>query len=256
MKANLLLTALVFSILPISIAQAARSPFADRSIEQYSVSSYNLQPSQNRGLGDLGTQAIHATYGKLAIDRSSTALADRDLTYNSGNLPSRSKLQGAKLDLQSAINFNNQGVAKFKLGNIKGAIQDYDRAIAIAPKYGESYVNRGIARSKVGNIKGAIQDYDRAIAIDPKDGEAYYNRGIARFESGEERSAIKDFDRAIAIDPQDAEIYGNRGFAKSIVGDKKGAVADLTKAAKLFKQRGQAGDAAKMQGLVRQLTNS
>lgn len=246
MKANLLLTAIVFSILPISIAQAARLRSANGSIWQSSVSNYDLQPSQNRGRGGLGTQTISATFGKLAVNR--------DFTQTNGNSQSRSKLQGTKLDLQSAINFNNQGVAKFKVGNIKGAIQDYDRAIAIAPKYGESYVNRGIAKFKVGNIKGAIQDYDRAIAIDPKDGEAYYNRGIARFESGEERSAIKDFDRAIAIDPQDAEVYGNRGFAKSTLGDKQGAVADLTKAAKLFKQRGQAGDAEKMQVLVRQLT--
>lgn len=246
MKANLLLTAIVFSILPVSIAQAARSPLAVKSIGQYSVSNYDLQPSQNRERVEFRTQAISSTFGKLAVER--------DFTQTNGNSQSKSQLQGAKLDLQSAINFNNQGVAKFKVGNIKGAIQDYDRAIAIAPKYGESYVNRGIAKFRVGNIQGAIQDYDRAIAIDPKDGEAYYNRGIARFESGEERVAIKDFDRAIAINPQDAEVYGNRGFAKSTLGDKKGAVADLTKAAKLFKQRGQAGDAEKMQLLVRQLT--
>jgi tetratricopeptide (TPR) repeat protein len=246
MKANLFLTTIVLSALPISIAQAARSPLADGSIWQYSVSNYDLQPIQNKGWVGLGTQEISSAFGNLT--------SDRDFINTTDNSQSRSQLQGTKLDLQSAINYNNQGVAKFKVGNIQGAIQDYNRAIAIAPKYGESYVNRGIAKFKVGNIQGAIQDYDRAISIDPKDGEAYYNRGIARFESGEERSAIKDFDRAIAIDPQDAEVYGNRGSAKSIVGDKKGAVADLTKAAKLFKQRGQAGDAEKMQVLVRQLT--
>jgi tetratricopeptide (TPR) repeat protein len=182
--------------------------------------------------------------------------ADRERYDLSNSLQSRSQLQGKKLDLQSAIDYNNQGVAKFKSGDNHGAIKDYDRAISIAPKYGESYVNRGIAKFKLGNVKGAIQDYDRAIALDPKDGEAYYNRGIARFESGEERLAIKDFDRSIAINPRDAEVYGNRGFAKSTLGDKKGAVADLTKAAKLFKQQGQAGDAEKMQVLVRQLTTN
>jgi tetratricopeptide (TPR) repeat protein len=240
MKANLFLTAIVFAILPIFTCQgsAYASAQADRS------PLVNISPQDS----------ISATFGNSNIDSVSAALAGRDFTETSNNYRLGTQLQGTKLDLQSAINYNDRGVAKFRSGNIQGAIQDYDRAISIAPKYGESYVNRGIAKFRVGNVKGAIQDYDRAIAIDPKDGEAYYNRGIARFESGEERSAIKDFDRAIAIDPQDAEVYGNRGFAKSTLGDKKGAVTDLTKAAKLFKQRGQAADAEKMQGLVRQLT--
>jgi tetratricopeptide (TPR) repeat protein len=255
MKANLFLTAIVFSTLPISIAQAARSPLADGLSWQYSLSHNDLHLDRNSEWVN-GERLLSPTSGQLAIDSVSVVLAGRDITQMSDNSRSSSQLQGAKLDLQSAANYNDRGVAKFKVGNIKGAIQDYDRAISINPKYGESYVNRGIAKFKVGNIKGAIQDYDRAIAIDPKDGEAYYNRGIARFESGEERSAIQDFDRAIAIDPRDAEVYGNRGFAKSTLGDKKGAVADLTKAAKLFRQRGQAGDAEKMQVLVRQLTTN
>jgi tetratricopeptide (TPR) repeat protein len=250
MKANLFLTAIFFAVLPISICQASdyadRVPLADRSNLQNSVGNDGLQPLSNRGWGNLATKTIAANVGDLTSDLVWAELSDTS--------QSNSQLQGTKLDLQSAVNYNNQGVAKFRSGDNYGAIQDYDRAISINPKYSESYVNRGIAKFKVGNIQGAIQDYNRAIAIDPKDGEAYYNRGIARFESGEERSAIKDFDRAIAIDPQDAEVYGNRGFAKSTIGDKKGAVADLTKAAKLFKQRGQAGDAEKMQVLVRQLT--
>jgi tetratricopeptide (TPR) repeat protein len=157
------------------------------------------------------------------------------------------------LDAQSAINYNNQGVAKFKSGDNYGAIADYNRAISINPKYAESYVNRGIAKFKLGDIKAAISDYDRAIAINMRDGEAYYNRGIAQFELGDDRAAILDFDRAIAIHPQDAEIYGNRGVAKSAVGDKPGAIVDLTQAAKLFRAQGQLDDAEKMMKIVRQL---
>jgi tetratricopeptide (TPR) repeat protein len=248
MKANLFLTAIVLSTLPISLVQAARAPVADQYIGKDSISNTDVRPIRYRGWSKLGTQIRSATFGNLTIDRDRINAIE--------NLQSSTQLQGTKLNLQSAINYNNQGVAKFRSGDNYGAIQDYDRAISIDPKYAESYVNRGIAKFKLGNIKSAIQDYDRAIAIDAKDGEAYYNRGIARFESGEERLAIKDFDRAIAINPRDAEVYGNRGFAKSTVGDKKGAVADLTKAAKLFKQRGQAADAEKMQVLVRQLTTN
>ncbi len=245
MKANLFLTAIVFSTLPISTVQAHSSSTGSANWQNI-VCGYKLQAMSDKDCRGVEARAIPTDRGKATIG----------LNYPEGNGNSQldDRFQGTKLDPQAAINYNNRGVEKFRSGDNYGAIQDYDRALSINPKYSESYVNRGIAKFKVGNIQGAIQDYNRAIAIDPKDGEAYYNRGIARFESGEERSAIKDFDRAIAINPQDAEVYGNRGFAKSTIGDKKGAVADLTKAAKLFKQRGQAADAEKMQGLVRKLT--
>ncbi len=245
MKANLLLTAIVLAGLPISIAQAYSPRSTDLLEWQNFTHTSELQPTQDRERGKLGTRAISATADKSKIGQNYA---------QANNFQLSSQLQGTKLDPQAAIDYNDRGVAKFRSGDNYGAIADYDRAIAIDPKYSESYVNRGIAKFKLGNIQGAIKDYDRAIAIDPKDGEAYYNRGIARFESGEERSAIKDFDRALVISPQDAEVYGNRGFAKSTIGDKKGAVADLTKAAKLFKQQGQAADAEKMLVLVRQMT--
>jgi tetratricopeptide (TPR) repeat protein/S1-C subfamily serine protease len=126
--------------------------------------------------------------------------------------------------------YNNRGFAKYKLGNIKEAIADCDRAIAINPKFAKAYYNRGLAKYDLGNKKEAITDYDRAIAINPKDAKAYYNRGLAKSDLGNNKEAITDYDRAIVINPKDAKAYNNRGIAKSAFGNKKEAIIDYDRA--------------------------
>jgi tetratricopeptide (TPR) repeat protein/S1-C subfamily serine protease len=129
-----------------------------------------------------------------------------------------------------AYAYYNRGIVKFTLGNKQEAIADYDRAIAINPKYARAYINRGLAKSDLGNKQAAITDWDRAIAINPKDAEAYINRGAAKSDLGNEQGAIADYDRAIAINPKYAEAYINRGAAKSTLGDKQGAINDYDRA--------------------------
>jgi tetratricopeptide (TPR) repeat protein len=116
----------------------------------------------------------------------------------------------------------------------------------------EEYNHRGVAKFELGDKRGAILDYNRAITIDPQDAFAYYNRGVAKFELGDNQGAISDFDRVIAIDPQDAEAYSNRGAVKLALGNKRGAIADLTKGAELFRQQGQMADYQKIIELIRQ----
>ena len=113
--------------------------------------------------------------------------------------------------LKPAIDYNQQGTTKYQRGDARGAIKDYDRAIAIDSKYVEAYTNRAVAKLGLGDAQGAIKDYSRAIEIDPQDALIYYNRGVAKFELGDNRGAISDFDRSISINPQDAETYSNRG---------------------------------------------
>jgi tetratricopeptide (TPR) repeat protein/S1-C subfamily serine protease len=131
---------------------------------------------------------------------------------------------------EKAWAYSNRGIDKSYLGNKKGAILDYDKAITINPQLAEAYSNRGNAKSDLGDKKGAILDYDRAITINPQYTNAYYNRGLAKSYSGDKRGAILDYSKAIAINPQYANAYYNRGIDKSNLGDKKGAILDYDKA--------------------------
>jgi tetratricopeptide (TPR) repeat protein len=146
--------------------------------------------------------------------------------------------KGAIFDYDKAITINpqyanaysNRGLVKFTLGDSKGAILDYNKAIDINPQSYENYSSRGVARSFLGDNKGAILDYDKALSINPQYADAYSNRGVARSFLGDNKGAILDYDKAISINPQYAITYTNRGNDKSVLGDKKGAILDYDKA--------------------------
>ena len=130
----------------------------------------------------------------------------------------------------SASDWVNSGNAKYKKGDLDGAVTDYSRAIEIDPKYAEAYINRGNAKSEKGDPDEAIVDLSRAIEINPKYAEAYINRGVAKGKKGDLDGEIADYSRAIEIDPEYAEAYSNRGLVKRIKGDLDGAVADYSSA--------------------------
>jgi tetratricopeptide (TPR) repeat protein len=124
----------------------------------------------------------------------------------------------------------DRGLAYAKLGNHSQAIEDYDRAIEINPKYMEAYLNRGAAYGKLGDNRRAISDYDRAIKINPKCALAYLNRGVAVNELGNHTQAIEDYDRAIEFDPENADAYDNRGAAYAKLGNYSQAISDYNRA--------------------------
>jgi tetratricopeptide (TPR) repeat protein len=59
-------------------------------------------------------------------------------------------------------------VALNYLGNYTGAIEFYDKALAIYPKNKYALSNKGWALAGLGNYKEAITFFDKALAIDPK----------------------------------------------------------------------------------------
>jgi tetratricopeptide (TPR) repeat protein len=132
--------------------------------------------------------------------------------------------------------YTNRGNTKSDLGDDRGAILDYDKAIDINPQYALAYSNRGILKSNLGDNKEALFDHDKAINIDPQDAGFYASRGGAKYKSGDDKGAILDYSKAIAINPQDAQSYSNRGLSKYELRDKEGAILDYNKAISISPQ--------------------
>ncbi|MGH6854589.1 MAG: tetratricopeptide repeat protein [Aestuariivirga sp.] len=126
--------------------------------------------------------------------------------------------------------YNNRGFAYYDKGEYGRAIADFDKAIALNLKYAKPYYNRGLAYYDKGEYARAIADYDKAIALNPKYAKPYYNRGLAYYDKGEYDRAIADYDRAIALNPKYAKAYNNRGIAYSSKGEYDRAIADYDKA--------------------------
>ncbi|MEA5532191.1 tetratricopeptide repeat protein, partial [Dolichospermum sp. UHCC 0684] len=64
-------------------------------------------------------------------------------------------------------------LARKILGDVKGAVEDYNQALRLNPNQGEAYYNRGLARKILGDLEGAIEDYNQALRLNPNQGEAY-----------------------------------------------------------------------------------
>jgi tetratricopeptide (TPR) repeat protein len=136
------------------------------------------------------------------------------------------------LDPSYALAYAYRGHAKVKLGNYADAIQDFNRAIELRPKFDVVYLDRGCAKNFSGDYQGAMTDFTRAIEISPTYANAYTSRGEVRLKLKNYQAAISDFDLAIRYRPDYALAYFSRGVAKNWLGQKD-ACSDWTKAAQL-----------------------
>ena len=83
---------------------------------------------------------------------------------------------------------------------------------------------------KVGNVRDALVQYDRAIATDPNNAQAYIRRARLYQATGQPHEAINDYNRAIAINPYVEAFYDNRAKLKILASDYKGAINDISQA--------------------------
>jgi tetratricopeptide (TPR) repeat protein len=83
----------------------------------------------------------------------------------------------------------------------KGAIVEYDRALATRPAYVDALIRRGWAKHRLDDWRGALADYDLVLGRSPYDAHTYYQRGLIRAAHGEPKAALADFAQAAAISP-------------------------------------------------------
>jgi tetratricopeptide (TPR) repeat protein len=117
------------------------------------------------------------------------------------------------LDNQDYLVYNNRGYLKdANLNDLRGALLDYDRAIALNPRSVLAYNNRGnLNYHKLSNKKVAIADYNQAIAINDRSSMAYYNRGdlyyfegdSLRDNSASRAAALQDLTMVAQLNPKD-----------------------------------------------------
>ncbi|RCJ23491.1 hypothetical protein A6S26_02835 [Nostoc sp. ATCC 43529] len=78
--------------------------------------------------------------------------------------------------------YNYRGKAKAKLGDINGAISDFNQLLLIQPKNAEAYDSRGNLYRQQNDYNESIQDYSQAISINSNYALGYYQRGGAYLE--------------------------------------------------------------------------
>ncbi len=114
------------------------------------------------------------------------------------------------------------------MGDIQGALLDYNEAIRLDALNAEAYLNRGITRQNMKQLDTASDDYTIAIKIDPTLSDAYIQRGLVSIDKSDPEGAIADFTEAMRVDPENSKAYALRAQAKFDEKDYAGAIADYT----------------------------
>jgi len=160
--------------------------------------------------------------------------------------------------------------SKARIGDFRGAISDFTKAIKLKPGDAEAYVGRGVAKMLtdcvylVGGIcwghehtlyvaaDDPIMDFTMAIRLNPGYAEAYFRRALAAFDRADVARGIKgyeevdvagyradaaheieDFTKAIQLKPDFVVAYVGRGIARLDAGDSDGAIEDYNMASRI-----------------------
>lgn len=138
-----------------------------------------------------------------------------------------------QLDKSDYWTYFFRGIAKYNLGDLRGAKADFEKAVQINPVFTSGYHYLGITESRFGNYDVALETLQRAIDLRPGSEGLYFSRGVTYFLSQQFELAVADFDKYIRKQPKDPSAFLNRGASHLFLGDTLKAFNDYNKAIKL-----------------------
>lgn len=120
------------------------------------------------------------------------------------------------------------GLEKDAAGDQAGALEDFERAVALQPEMPEPHLMLGIAYADRQDHARAIREYDLYIAATPGNPAAWSNRAVAHLELGNLQAARADIDRAAQLAPGERDIIENRIVIAHRSGDWPTVVSDTS----------------------------
>jgi putative GTP pyrophosphokinase len=95
------------------------------------------------------------------------------------------------------------------------------------------HTHRGMARFALGDVDGAIEDFSTTIRMSPHTTKAYYYRGVVERAKGRTDQALNDFSRCLEYDPYHIESRVARARLYRTLGNLDAANADFRMACDL-----------------------
>jgi predicted O-linked N-acetylglucosamine transferase (SPINDLY family) len=123
--------------------------------------------------------------------------------------------------------FNITGACYAGLGKFEDAIQFYEKAIAINPRYAKAHYNLAGTHHELDQINKALESYKEAIKIDPSYAEAHNNIGNLFVEIDQLDHAIDSFQKAVALSPQYLEAHYSLSIVFQNLGQFKNMASHL-----------------------------
>jgi Tol biopolymer transport system component len=154
----------------------------------------------------------NATTGDIVSLDKSTLLGQRSPAPTPTLNPARAAPTSTAPQLSDAAKAHlEKGAAAFVKTLYGEAIDEYSKAIELAPNSPKAFFGRGQSYLKRWDVTEAIADFDAAIRLNPVYSEAFLARGTANEAKGENKAALSDYTDAIVYSEHPAEAYKRRG---------------------------------------------
>jgi len=136
----------------------------------------------------------------------------------------------ARDNLNDAEAHYNLGVILMREGNVAGAVSEYERTLAIAPKHAQALNNLGVALDAQAKHPQALDAFQKATKADPAYAEAFFNLGLSYYRLNDTVKATRAFEQALKLEPASAGPYTQLGELYLRQGKKDRAVEAFKKA--------------------------
>ncbi|MDH3644406.1 MAG: hypothetical protein OES38_20035 [Gammaproteobacteria bacterium] len=102
-----------------------------------------------------------------------------------------------------AATHSNRGLLYARIGDLREALRDHDRAVKLAPEIASIYINRSNSLVRITRFEAAMRDLEMAIEIaDDSLAYAHYNRALLFQRLGDSQAARADAEKAAEIAPE------------------------------------------------------
>ncbi len=91
------------------------------------------------------------------------------------------------------------------------AVNSFQRAIDIYPKYGDAYAQLGLAAFRANDNEKALEFYEQSLEYKPNNATVYNNMGIIFFQKGDLERAMEVYKKAVELDPRYVDALRNLG---------------------------------------------
>src|ERR1035437_2650007 len=102
-----------------------------------------------------------------------------------------------------ADEFLRKGIAAQQSGDLKSAIEEYRKALAVRPELAEARANLGAALAAAGQFDAAIEEDTRALDVAPDKSAVRINLALAYYKKGDFKHAQPVFAAVHAARPND-----------------------------------------------------
>lgn len=126
-------------------------------------------------------------------------------------------LSAIRSDPTCAEPYYGLGVARYRRGELRGAIEYLEEALRRQNDYADAYYQLGTIFVETQAIEKGIRHLSDCVRLRPEFGDARYNLAVALASAGRLSEAAAEIDRAIAIQPNDDQSQRFRTFLASMI---------------------------------------